>query len=188
MCCIISARGDNMSYSRKKLGKFMKQIRQTLMYNQVDVANAVGITMQSYSKYENGLREPSVEVLFKIAEFYKVSPVLFLTKGDYPLSDEDSKDAYYASLSVIAANYEKQRWICERYLSVLQNPVVEVEVDSKGDFYPVAKNEKEKLQIKASLFRIYGDLAALKKDLNEEIQAIEEEVEHLLRDLRLYSS
>ncbi len=177
-----------MSYSRKKLGLFLKRVRQALMYNQVDVAKAAGVSIQSYSKYENGLREPSAEVLFKIAEFFKVSPVLFFTNGDYPLNDEDLKDTYFTSLSVIAANYEKQRWICERYLSVLQNPIVETETDSNGDFYLVDKNDKEKLQIKASLFRIYGDLSALKKDLIEEVRAIEDGVEELMRQLRIYSS
>lgn len=43
------------------------------MYTQRQVAKALGVTPQAISFYERGLREPSIDELIKMADFFEVS-------------------------------------------------------------------------------------------------------------------
>jgi transcriptional regulator with XRE-family HTH domain len=54
--------GDNLSYLRKKKGLLQSQMQQE-----------IGFTRSTWSNYENGLAEPSVENLLRIAHFFDVS-------------------------------------------------------------------------------------------------------------------
>jgi len=51
--------GDNLSYLRKKKGLLQSQMQQE-----------IGFTRSTWSNYENGLAEPSVENLLRIAHFF----------------------------------------------------------------------------------------------------------------------
>jgi len=167
-----------MTYNTNNLSNFLKTIRQTTMYNQSEVAEAVGITVQSYSKYENGLREPSVEVLYKLAHFFKVSPVLFFI-SDYPLEGEVYKENEFMILSIISANFEKYKWLTNRFKE--QN--IYSPIGDFGHFKYIRKNEKELIKVKSSLFRMYGDIISLKRDLLKEIETIEEQTKNLIEEL-----
>lgn len=43
------------------------------MYTQRQVAKALGVTPQAISFYERGLREPGIDELIKMADFFEVS-------------------------------------------------------------------------------------------------------------------
>lgn len=51
----------------------IKQLREEKGISQSDVANAVGITRQAVSLYEQGKREPKLEIWQKLAEFFGVT-------------------------------------------------------------------------------------------------------------------
>ena len=55
------------------MNKRLKQIREQKGVSQREVANAVGITISAYSNYEQGIREPSVEMIIKLCKFFNVS-------------------------------------------------------------------------------------------------------------------
>lgn len=43
-----------------------------------EVAAAIGITLSAYSNYEQGLREPSLQILKRICEYFEISADYFL--------------------------------------------------------------------------------------------------------------
>ena len=51
----------------------LKILRKQKGLKQIEVANALGITQNSYSRYENGYRQPDIEMLKKLASFYDVT-------------------------------------------------------------------------------------------------------------------
>ena len=73
-----------------KLVKRLKELRKAHSYRQEDVAAALGIVRQTYANYEQGIRTPDAEILYKLAGFYNI-PV-----GDLMhLTMELDPDEYY---------------------------------------------------------------------------------------------
>ena len=46
----------------------LKQLRQEKGVKQEEVAKAIGITKSAYSNYEQGIREPSFQILIKLCK------------------------------------------------------------------------------------------------------------------------
>ena len=73
-----------MSYAKQI--KNLRKDYEPKLY-QKDVAKILGITQQTYSQYESGIRKMPIEHLIKLCEFYGVSAdyILGLPKGlKYP--------------------------------------------------------------------------------------------------------
>ena len=51
----------------------MKKIRESLQLTHVKVANDLKLSRQVYNFYENGKRNPDMQTLIKIADYYGVS-------------------------------------------------------------------------------------------------------------------
>ena len=70
------------------LGKTLRGLRLSKGYTQQQVADFVKVTKSMISAYENGLLQPSYEVLIRIASLYKVSTDFLLgnnSNNDYSL-------------------------------------------------------------------------------------------------------
>ena len=59
----------------------LKNIRKKRNLNQQKVAMDLNISREALSHYENGKREPSIDMLVKMSEYFNVS-IDFLIKGD----------------------------------------------------------------------------------------------------------
>lgn len=57
-----------------KIGSRIKQVRNQLGLTQQIVADRIGVKLSTYSNYENDNREPSAEVIEKIASCFGISP------------------------------------------------------------------------------------------------------------------
>lgn len=87
----------------KTLGNQIKFYRTKKGLRQQDLAYEVGISKQSISLYERGLREPSFEILNKIANFLNVDTKHLLianesdinTKYTLEILDEDQKQILF---------------------------------------------------------------------------------------------
>ena len=55
------------------MNKRLKLLRKTKGVSQKDVAKAIGVTLSAYSNYEQGIREPSNEILIKLCKYFDVS-------------------------------------------------------------------------------------------------------------------
>jgi repressor LexA len=65
----------------------IKYLRAEKGISQNELAKALGLTQQAISAYENGLREPDLETLQKIADFFDVSLDYLLGRTDIRNSD-----------------------------------------------------------------------------------------------------
>ena len=59
---------------RKSLGEVLKEHRMRCSMTQEFVAEAMGVTRQAVSKWENGTADPSTSNLLKLAKLYGVTP------------------------------------------------------------------------------------------------------------------
>ena len=50
----------------------LKELRKESKKTQVQVAKELNITQRAYSHYETGTREPSIDLLIDIANYYKI--------------------------------------------------------------------------------------------------------------------
>lgn len=60
----------------------IKQLRQEKSLKQDDLAKTFGISQQTISSYEKGIREPDIATLKKLANFFDVSLDYLLGKTD----------------------------------------------------------------------------------------------------------
>ena len=67
-----------------QLSQNLKALRKQMAIHQKDVALALNIKQQAYSRYENGLREPDIATLIAIADFFD-KPIDILV-GRYQLN------------------------------------------------------------------------------------------------------
>ncbi len=64
------------------MGQKLKELRMEKGVLQKDVAKAIGVTTSAYANYEQGLREPSNQILVSLCLYYGVS-------SDYLLGIKD---------------------------------------------------------------------------------------------------
>lgn len=65
-----------------KVNERIRELREEAGLLQKEVAKVLGITRSAYTNYEQGTREPSLEMVVKLCDFYKVT-------ADYLLGRED---------------------------------------------------------------------------------------------------
>ena len=80
--------GDDMRYEILKYENIRK-LRTDRNYTQKQIAEVLGVSQNTYSQYEIGVVNYSVEALEKLADFYGVSV-------DYLLGRTNVKDPYPA--------------------------------------------------------------------------------------------
>lgn len=51
----------------------LKQLRKFNNLTQLQVANAIGISQRTYSNYEIGTREPDINTIIKLADYFNVT-------------------------------------------------------------------------------------------------------------------
>ena len=61
----------------------LRKIRKERNLKQGEVSKALGVTLSAYSNYEQGIREPSLEILVNLCKLYEVSADYLLGLEDY---------------------------------------------------------------------------------------------------------
>ena len=51
----------------------LRQLREEKGITQKEVARAIGVTSSDYANYEQGIREPSIDILINLCKFFNVS-------------------------------------------------------------------------------------------------------------------
>lgn len=69
---------------KNKLPVVLKELRKNNNLRQRDIAQAINISERAYNFYENGKREPNIDTLIGLSEFYKL-PIDVLV-GKYKLN------------------------------------------------------------------------------------------------------
>lgn len=65
----------------KKIINRLKEIRKKLNLSQKIVANAIGISINTYSKYERNITQPNMKILIRFSNYYnlKIQYIVGLT-------------------------------------------------------------------------------------------------------------
>lgn len=63
----------NKNIKHPHLAAKLRELRKSHSYKQEDVAAALDVVRQTYANYEQGIRTPSHEILYKLAGFYHIS-------------------------------------------------------------------------------------------------------------------
>ncbi len=61
----------------------LKEIREDNKYTQKQIADLLGVKQNTYSQYENELRQIPIPMLIKLAKFYEVTTDYILELSDY---------------------------------------------------------------------------------------------------------
>lgn len=72
--------------------KRLRQLRMNKKYTQQKMADALGISLNAYQKYEQAERSPSLDCLVAIADILEVSTDYLLCRDDFMKSHEGSAD------------------------------------------------------------------------------------------------
>ena len=92
------------------IGKRIKELRTEYKFTQTELAEKVGVTKSTIAAYENDSRQPSYEVLVKMADVFNVtidSILLNRTGKQLDLSGLDSTQIYI--LELLAMNFRKNQ-------------------------------------------------------------------------------
>ena len=65
------------------MGEKLKELRKAKGVSQKQVADAIGVTLSAYSNYEQGIREPSYDILKKICILFDISADFLIGLKDY---------------------------------------------------------------------------------------------------------
>lgn len=80
----------------------IQTIRENLNLTQKTVSSDLGLTQQAFSRYERGEREPDLETLMKLADYFQVSVDYLIGHDcknitDRPVSSLAETDNYFAN-------------------------------------------------------------------------------------------
>ena len=67
--------------------KGLREVRKKKGYSQIKVAMDLNISREALSYYENGKREPSLEMLIKMSEYFNVSIDYLITGKEFSRRD-----------------------------------------------------------------------------------------------------
>ena len=112
----------------------LRNLREMSGYSQKEFADLVGIPVTTYRNYENTLREPSYDILIKIANILRVSV------GE--LIGAESGDEKYAA-ELLCANPAYSGKSVFSGGEILEIPVVEGTDETEGGYLPAAAPWKE---------------------------------------------
>ncbi len=71
---------------KNNLQNVLKQLRTEKKITQTEVAKALNISQRTYSNYETGSREPSIETLIDMADYFNISIDLLVGRYERKVS------------------------------------------------------------------------------------------------------
>ncbi|EDJ2557759.1 XRE family transcriptional regulator [Salmonella enterica subsp. enterica serovar Poona] len=132
----------------KMLKDVLKERRKELRLKQSEVAEKIGVTTQTYMKWENGIYEPKISYVTKIAKALKVSEKE-ICKGELNKSEKYELEEFLNDYSIY------QRILGEwKVINIMYNNIEDIEAFKKdlmeeaGDIDIIKKqwNRKRKIE------------------------------------------
>ena len=124
----------------------LKELRQNLSCTQEKIANDLNIARTTYRNYENGDREPSLDFLIKIADYFDISLDYLLGRQNNNLLFIDSlSPAKKELISMIKDLNEDETFVAIGMIAKLANQSID-EVMNKIKKQP--KTSQNMLQLK----------------------------------------
>ena len=84
------------------LGENIQKLRKSFSLSQVEFANALSVSKQCVSNWENGYIQPSLDMLVKIADYFNVSTDFILDRcKDNPIPTDGLSEKEIAHIKLI---------------------------------------------------------------------------------------
>ena len=121
---------------KENFNEILKELRVKNNISQKELARKLNISLSTYSKYEQGLNNPTSENLFKISNFFNLSVGSFLKEN---------------------IEHEKERINFDNYLkkiklNAIQLAILEILIYSNFDFLPFQQKESDFFNINNNNF------------------------------------
>ena len=92
----------------------IKQLRKENRYTQAELANLLGVTKSTVASYENNSRQPSYDVLIKLAEVFHVSvDSILLNRSNHILEVDHLTDDQIKIIHTIIDAFQKSNLLNE---------------------------------------------------------------------------
>ena len=76
---------------QEKMGCLLRELRKEKGMTQEQLAEQLGVSNRSVSRWENGINMPDISILVEISEFFEVG-ILELIEGERKQEEMDSND------------------------------------------------------------------------------------------------
>lgn len=119
--------------------EILKYLRSINSYSQEKVAESIGLSRQSYNKYESGSVVPSDKIVFRLAEFYKVD-VDFIKANKIP----DLPKSAVNTQSKLEVSYENSYTKNESYVASAEPSYASQKCENSSLVLPI-KSAKRKI-------------------------------------------
>lgn len=102
--------------------KRITKLRKDAQLSQSDLAEKIGVSQQTISKYEQGTREPDISTLLRLSQLFNVS-IDYLLENPYrntsspTIINDDEKEllSYYSQLNKV-----DKRWIMGQMIDLIK--------------------------------------------------------------------
>lgn len=119
---------------QQKVGQFLKELRNEKSVTQVELAEVLGVSNRSISRWENGTTMPDFDLLIELAKYYDVE-VGEILDGE---RKEDNMDTKTEKLMLKIADYNNvernffSRRMCVMFTIAITGMVVYMGIDLMG--------------------------------------------------------
>lgn len=76
------------SFNKEQFQQTLTTLRKSQGLTQAKLAEVLGISDKTYSKWETGENEPDLSSLYRLAQYYDISPAVFFSDGDRGRAEE----------------------------------------------------------------------------------------------------
>lgn len=120
--------------NQQKIGQFLKELRSEKKLTQAELAEMLGVTNRSVSRWENGVTMPDFDLLIELAKSYDVE-VMEILDGE---RKDNSMDKQTEELLLKVADYDNEernfftKRMCVMFLIAIIGMVIYAGIDVSG--------------------------------------------------------
>lgn len=120
--------------NQQKIGQFLKELRTEKKLTQAELAEMLGVTNRSVSRWENGVTMPDFDLLIELAKNYDVE-VMEILDGE---RKDNSMDKQTEELLLKVADYDNEernfftKRMCVMFLIAIIGMVIYAGIDVSG--------------------------------------------------------
>lgn len=120
--------------NQQKIGQFLKELRGEKKLTQEELAEILGVSNRSISRWENGKTMPDFDLLIELAQYYDVE-VMEILDGE---RKDDSMDKKTEELMLKVADYDNDerknisKRMCIMFMTAIIGMAIYVGIDSLG--------------------------------------------------------
>lgn len=131
---ILNAKGGGTNMNQQKVGQFLKKLRKEKSITQEQLAEILGVSNRSISRWENGTTMPDFDLLIQMAKYYDVE-IGEILDGERKAENMDAKTEELmlkiADYNNVERNFFSKR-MCAMFLIALVGMAVYAGIDLLG--------------------------------------------------------